>query len=340
MTRKFPKFIAIGVINHFKTYAEESPSGTGYHIIIRCDLSKLPENYKEIYDMKPDRHNMECYVAGMTNRYFTYTGKSINDLGIEERTDQLIEFLEKYMKRTPSKQSKTQTGNTTQSQNTNSVPRDGENFKMSDEEIIKKGKAEKNDKFARLFDGDINGYRSQSEADIALCVKIAFYCDAAFDTIDRIFRLSKLMRSKWDEIHGGDTYGNMTVKLAIDRAIENGKFYRPPGRPKTKNKHKIDAPEYLINETINKYGIMDNEKITIAGVALYLNQIGVNAKYNEITRKDEFHGAVYDYKHEHIKNDFPIEIYNALNLFYKNCPKKDVFDFIKRISNKNAYNPV
>ena len=34
--------------------------------------------------------------------------------------------------------------------------------------------------------------------------------------IDEIFRTSKLMRPKWDELHGNSTYGAHTIHKAID----------------------------------------------------------------------------------------------------------------------------
>ena len=60
-------------------------------------------------------------------------------------------------------------------------------------------------------------YPSQSEADLALCSKLAFWFQKDAVRIDEIFRQSSLFRVKWDEKHHGDgsTYGQKTVEMAI-----------------------------------------------------------------------------------------------------------------------------
>ena len=91
------------ILAHFKnTYAEYSPSGDGYHIIFVCDLSKIPQQDGKLHPFfyqKNPNNGLECYFAGLTNRYFTFTGKAINDAEITDQTQQVLEFLEKYMKK-------------------------------------------------------------------------------------------------------------------------------------------------------------------------------------------------------------------------------------------------
>ncbi|MCL2412300.1 MAG: hypothetical protein FWC97_11735, partial [Treponema sp.] len=57
---------AESVINLMDTYTERSPSGTGWHIIFSCDVSKIPTvNGKlggQFYQKNP--HNgLECYLS-------------------------------------------------------------------------------------------------------------------------------------------------------------------------------------------------------------------------------------------------------------------------------------
>lgn len=66
----------------------------------------------------------------------------------------------------------------------------------------------------RLLDGDITGYKSQSEADIALCNDLAFWCGRDELLMDGVFRLSGLMREKWDRKQSGSTYGALTIAKA------------------------------------------------------------------------------------------------------------------------------
>ncbi len=68
--------------------------------------------------------------------------------------------------------------------------------------------------------GDYSDYPSQSEADLALCNELAFWCGNNPEQIDRLFRQSKLYRQKWDQKHGGKTYGEMTILKAIQNTTE------------------------------------------------------------------------------------------------------------------------
>jgi primase-polymerase (primpol)-like protein len=60
-------------------------------------------------------------------------------------------------------------------------------------------------------------YGSQSEADLAFCVHLAFWSRDA-DQIDRLFRTSGLLRDKWDEKRGAQTYGERTIAEALASA--------------------------------------------------------------------------------------------------------------------------
>jgi NrS-1 polymerase HBD domain/Helix-turn-helix domain len=103
--------------------------------------------------------------------------------------------------------------------------RPDEQSPLDDEQVLRtmfdaKGGA----KWRQLFEGDHSDYPSRSEADLALCGKLRFYTRGACAQIDRLFRRSGLMRSKWDERHGSQTYGQGTVAKAIARG---GPIYTP-----------------------------------------------------------------------------------------------------------------
>ena len=74
--------------------------------------------------------------------------------------------------------------------------------------------------FDSLMSGDIKNYGSQSEADLALCNIRAFWLDRSAEAIDRVFRTSGLMRTKWDRKQSGTTYGALTIQKAIEDCSE------------------------------------------------------------------------------------------------------------------------
>jgi hypothetical protein len=87
----------------------------------------------------------------------------------------------------------------------------------ADDLILQKALGAQNgQKFARLWAGELNGYASQSEADLALCRLLAFFTQDAAQ-IDRLFRRSGLMREKWQR----PDYHDLTIGRAIEGAHEH-----------------------------------------------------------------------------------------------------------------------
>lgn len=66
-----------------------------------------------------------------------------------------------------------------------------------------------------LFRGDISSYSSHSEADLALMSHLAYWTNGDANRMDRLFRQSGLMREKWDERHGDQTYGEKTISRVL-----------------------------------------------------------------------------------------------------------------------------
>lgn len=92
----------------------------------------------------------------------------------------------------------------------------GESVLPDTELLAKISRSKKGEKFKKLFKGQTEGYESHSEADLALCSILAFWTSKNAGQMDRIFRLSKLYRPKWDEQHGPHTYGQMTLQKALE----------------------------------------------------------------------------------------------------------------------------
>lgn len=76
-----------------------------------------------------------------------------------------------------------------------------------------------------LWEGDWYGakYSSQSEADLAFCGHIGWLFSYDPETMDRVFRHSRLLREKWNEMRGAATYAQRTIGRAIgDKTPEDG----------------------------------------------------------------------------------------------------------------------
>ena len=197
------------------TYVEKSPSGKGFHIPFLVDLSKLPKDYKKKYFQKNVKLDIECYIGGITKRYFTYTEDVINDKPITDCTEKLLTFLDKYMLKETKSTTLTEIKSTKYADS--DITDDICNYII---ETIKRSKQA--EKFKKLyFDGDITDYEdNDSSADMALCDILAFYCGEDFKLIDTLFCKSKLYRTKWDR----PDYKSSTITKAIESC--GGKFYK------------------------------------------------------------------------------------------------------------------
>lgn len=77
-------------------------------------------------------------------------------------------------------------------------------------------KSKQGQAFQTLFNGFWQGlYKSQSDADLAFCNMLAFWCGKDMVKMDNIFRKSGLMRDKWNRKTGGSTYGQITLNKAV-----------------------------------------------------------------------------------------------------------------------------
>ena len=89
-----------------------------------------------------------------------------------------------------------------------------------------------------------SGYDSPSEADLAMCCKLAFWWQRDRDAIDRMFRQSGLSREKWER----PDYRDATINKALDGTGGRDPSYRKPysisdgdGPYSTKQLPKTDA---------------------------------------------------------------------------------------------------
>ncbi len=182
---------AKAIVDRLETYCEISPSGHGLRLLA---YGKLPPAGRKAGPF-------ECYSEG---RYLTFTG---NVLGVSKpiasRQDAIDaihreQFLRVYEPKSP------KTGKAT-------MP-----YNLDDAALLQKAMSAKNSEaFRRLWEGDTSGYPSHSEADLALCSHLGFWTGDDAGRMDTLFRQSSLFRPKWDERHGKETYGQMTIRKVL-----------------------------------------------------------------------------------------------------------------------------
>lgn len=178
------------VLTHCPTYTEISPSGTGLHLIGRgtWPFEEHRHDNIEIYDDKR-------YFT-MTDMRLDTTPATINDIS----PDTLQELHQRAF---PPKT--TQTSSASPPPLSTPSPVD-----LLAQMLVSQSGAQ----IQRLWDGDTSGYPSPSEADLALCSHLAWWTQKDADKVDRLFRLSGLMRAKWNR---GD-YRASTIARALNQA--------------------------------------------------------------------------------------------------------------------------
>ena len=243
------------------SYAERSVSGNGTHIYMRCDLHSLPVTTDERgkrrldsrYYTKNSKEEIELYIGGLTNRYAVFTGDAAADLPLTDCTEGLQTVLDSYMLKpktvsaaVPALYAAAPTG---EPDDTN-----GQDFEAH--VVIESLRRQKNaEKFSDLFDrGDFEkyGYKSQSEADLALCNMIAFHTGDRPELIDAVFRQSALFREKWEK---REAYRNATIRKAIASCRE---IFHPDAK---------QDPPFIVQE-----GRGGKRKLNSALLAVYIRE--------------------------------------------------------------------
>lgn len=186
------KDFAADIVETLNSYTEYSPSERGLHIFCKIDkpLSTIGSNRRN------DEIGLEMYDTG---RFFTVTGKVYGEpRAIEMRSDEVKKIYEKYLikhdkQKTSMPQQKTVTANS---------------YYENDSDLLNRMFASQHgSEILALFNGDIFKYGDDwSRADMAFVSHLAYWTNGDARRMDELFRQSKLMRPKWDERHGAQTY--------------------------------------------------------------------------------------------------------------------------------------
>ena len=213
--------MAQDIVQTMDAYTEISPSGKGLRILF---LAPGFSYDKERYYIKESKQGLEIYIAGMTNRYLTVTGNTLRSSDLVNRDAELQTVLDRYMKRNTAEQQPQGQQTLDSWQYVRMQQRTAAD--LSDRELIDRAmNAGNGSAFTSLWNGNISGYPSHSEADQALCNLLAFWTNKDAARMDSLFRQSGLMRDKWNRRQSGTTYGAITISKAIAGCAEG---YTPP----------------------------------------------------------------------------------------------------------------
>lgn len=230
------------IVNTWESYVEISPSGTGYRGFV---IGKKPAGRnKNILPCDPvigDKTPQIEMYDGTGGRYLTVTGHHVEGTpkGIQENPNGVHEIFTKYIDH--GEQASLSDNDTLELNIDPSVDDEGD-LGPTERRILDRGRdATNGEKFRRLFSGDISLHgNDHSCADNALCVMMVHWTVEVFgpenvdldddddvhsvaELVDRLFRQSGLMRTKWDETHYADgrTYGEGTIGTAIEQYRSN-----------------------------------------------------------------------------------------------------------------------
>lgn len=174
------------VIQAIDSYTEKSVSGTGVRIFVRTSPIKAIKDRVEIYTRA---------------RFYTVTGQHIEGtpLTVEDRGAELQALRDQVeSERTAAKAAKRKQSNPQRRESPSVQPACGvTELGITDDEVLKVCRGFKG--FDALFQGNIDGCKGQSEADMKLAGMLAFACGPGeHERVERLMRQSGLARDKWD----------------------------------------------------------------------------------------------------------------------------------------------
>ena len=303
------------------TYIEQSPSGKGYHILFLAELSRIPKSYKQIYKQKNSELDVECYISGMTNRYFTFTGNQKSDNSyLINKTDTLLEFLNKYMKLSSSPVSLDTQIKLTERGETGHQAIDVQ------QRLEIAMNAHNGVLFSALFNGDTSAYNSPSEAVQALVDMLVFYFgDGGKSLVKDVYMRSGLATGKWAE---RSDIINTTISNAFQRVTN--RYTTTLKKEKKLTERRSSFPKSEEKTTLRKF----------EQFASYIDECGYSMKYNQITHNFEFEGFDEGESRAHLAENVPSILRDGLKDKFSCVSRPDVIDYITRYATRHKFNPI
>jgi hypothetical protein len=237
------------VVDELDSYTEVSPSGTGLRVFLLGFMPDGRTRREQRNDLEATAEldkttELEMYDDG---RYLTFTGDHVEGTprDAQQRNSAFHTVHEEYLAEDDE--------SAADASSRGDESHDAPDLDLDDETVLQRARdAGNGDKFERLENG-YDGFNGgdTSKADKAFCQMLAFWTGGDRRQMDRLFRNSRRMRDKWDEVHSGDgdTYGEMTIRAALDDQTE---FYDPSGSSNQPDPAEIDWDEVQRGEEILK----------------------------------------------------------------------------------------
>jgi putative DNA primase/helicase len=201
---------ALELVERVDSYTELSPSGVGLHVIARAQVGGGRRTSRT-----PWGGELEVYDR---DRYFTMTGRRFGNTPgvIAERDDALAAVRAEFLPELEPPAARN--GNGASPLHGLATPE-----RLDDRDLLERAfNASNGAKFRALWQGDTSGYKSQSEAELALVSMLAFWTGPDEHRIDGLFRQSGLFRPKWE---AREEYRAATIGKALAGRTE---FYGQP----------------------------------------------------------------------------------------------------------------
>jgi hypothetical protein len=214
-------------------FVEFSPSRTGLHFYCFANPAQAVKHSEAGFEMYPE------------GRYFTVTGDALNPVeALPDKTGDVDFILSAVLAlrgekagdrvaQTPKSDSRPVSASTNGIRETAiGLIRGPRGLHTSIEQRLEIAfRADNGQKIRELFEGNLNGYPSQSEADLALAGFLKFYSDGHPLILTAMMRRSKLDREKWDKPvrAGGLTHLEQVIEKTL---TDEYTFWRiPAGLP-------------------------------------------------------------------------------------------------------------
>lgn len=279
------------------SYTEISSGGHGLHIVCGGHGYEYgKKSFKEKFYNSPDHKGVafECFSNNGAGHYIIVTGNIFQGMDkLRENQEAIETFYSKYIPNKKKQVAGSVEAPATATKEKLPPVRDltaeilaapAPEYTcpaLTNAEIIDRIKAahgKRGKQLKLLFEGkkEAAGFSDDSAADQSLANGLAFYARKNVEQIDAIFRVSGLMRDKWDKVHrtaDNATYGSMTIEKAIK------------------------ACKHVYGEA-SPYPVLDQEgkplKSAWENLDHLLDEWHLDYRYNELTRHIEDQGKIID----------------------------------------------